>query len=148
MKRTTVLESDLRNILRDESRFPMGTVSFCEFGKGGDPGFPDTMIAVTPNWQPLELKRGRAIIKHLRPTQRRWHKTSLLLCIPTFGAAYDGAKVRLFKLSIGKKRQLCESVIGCWPETQFNYRELRAAIVMNKILTREDFDNGEAQCRS
>ena len=124
MKNSAVLESDLRSILRDEERFPLGTVSFCEWARGGDPGLPDTWVAVAPLWAPVELKRGRGVIKGLRPSQRRWHKTSLLLNVPTFGLTYDGTKVYLLELKLDDKRRLTEMTMVCWQEKTFNYEEL------------------------
>ena len=114
MKRT-VLEADLRFILRDESRFPFGTVSFCEFARGGDPGFPDSMIAGPRHWIPTELKRGGSVVKNLRPTQRRWHRTSLELGIPTYGMSIslNGKQVLVFSLGLdsgGLNEYLIEAI--------------------------------------
>lgn len=105
------LEGDLRDILRDEERFPFSCVIFTEFAKGGDAGAPDCWIAYKPMWVPLELKLGSSVVKKLRPSQRRWHKDSLLAGCPTFGAAIDGEYIHVFRIELvqGGLHEVCAS---------------------------------------
>ena len=116
----TVLESNLRALLRETARFPSGTVTFCEFAKGGDPGMPDCWIAgnlclITGkrHWLPTELKRGPSVLKALRPSQRLWHRTSIELGIRTFGMtiSYSGESIDVFELGLSNGN-LFESMIG------------------------------------
>lgn len=94
-----VLERDLRALLRDERRFPFGTVTFTEFAKGGDAGAPDSWIAALSHAQPVELKRGKSALKGLRPSQKQWHLSCAVYGVRTYGLAIDttGA-IRLFRM--------------------------------------------------
>lgn len=93
------LEKDLRRVLQDPDRFPIGSVSFVEPGLGATHGLPDTFVLVTGRFTPLELKRGLSVVKELRPTQRLWHKSIIIRGASSFGAAIakDGS-VRFFQL--------------------------------------------------
>lgn len=104
-KTKTVLEGDLRKLLRDDARFPSGTVTFCEWAPGGDPGMPDSWVACHGRWEPLELKRGSSVVKELRPAQRLWHRTSLKLGIPTHGLTIEhtGGRVLVFRLILNER---------------------------------------------
>lgn len=104
-KPKTVLEADLRSILRDADRFPSGTVSFAEFGFGGDPGLPDCLISSRGELErilrPVELKLGNSVVSGLRPSQRRWHKDSLRVGLRTFGLTISKSRiVRGFELEL------------------------------------------------
>ena len=93
------LEKDLRRVLQDPDRFPLGSVSFVEPGLGATHGLPDTFVLVAGRFTPLELKRGRSVVKELRPTQKLWHKSIIMRGAKSFGAAIakDGS-VRFFEL--------------------------------------------------
>lgn len=113
--------------MRDPDRFPLGTVSFCEPGLGADAGLPDTWVAGDGRWEPLELKRGsRGVVAELRPSQVRWHKTSLRLGIQTYGASLRacGGLVDMFRLGIEGK-VLTEELIECIPVQDYNYDRIR-----------------------
>lgn len=116
MRKGTVRESELRKILRDHGRFPIGSVSFCEYGLGGDPGLPDSWIdGGAGHWLPLELKRGPSVAKELRPSQRLWHRTSIERGIRTFGATLTtGGVVIGFELGLqmSDRPSIIESELG------------------------------------
>jgi hypothetical protein len=80
------LEKDLRKVMRDLERFPLGSVSFVEPARGSDVGLPDTFVVVDGHHTALELKRGNSVVRELRPTQRLWHKTAILIGAKTYGA--------------------------------------------------------------
>lgn len=77
------VESDLRQLFRDGKRFPPGTAWLCEPGMGSDTGLPDVWIPVV-GFFPLELKRGENPISKFEPSQKKFHKLSLLRLCPTF----------------------------------------------------------------
>ena len=134
-KRDHNIEADLRHIMQDDSKFPTGTVTFVEHGKGGDAGAPDTFFA-HDRWIPLELKMGPSVVKELRPTQRRWHLISLLLGITTYGATIDGDVVILYELGLsptdrGSRRTLVEYELLRCNSSFFTLVVLRGAV--NKI---------------
>ena len=141
LKRGAVLESDLRRLTRDERRFPPGTVSFFEPGVGSDFGLPDCFFAglfpgMFRHWVPCELKRGPSVLKELRPSQRLWHRNSLHLGIPTYGASIslDEDRISIFKLSlIGKKisGDLIETKIGDLGQGEYNLHNVLEIIVRN-----------------
>ena len=125
----TVLEADLRHILRDVRRFPSGTVSFCEFARGGDAGLPDCWLAGRNQWLPLELKRGGSVLKGLRPTQHAWHRDSLELGIKTWGLtiASNTKKVLLFEFVL-VNGQLNEALLQSFEPQDVKYSTIVAAI--------------------
>lgn len=115
-------ESELRQILRDESRFDPLAVSFCEFGLGGDPGLPDTWFAFNNRWNAFELKRGKGVAKQLRPSQIRWHKGSLRFGIRTFGMTIsaDAQMVDVIEI-IRPGRSLADNLLAKVPASELNY---------------------------
>lgn len=117
------LEKDLRSILRDERRFPLGTITFTEYAMGGDSGAPDSWFIADDHWQPLELKRGPSVVKKLRPTQIRWHKDSLIRNVRTYGATIHNGWVAVFELGI-KKSGLTEKFWCDFPQDEFSYTDL------------------------
>lgn len=85
--------------MRDSSRFPIGCVSFVEPGLGADTGLPDTFVLINGLFVPLELKRGQSVVKELRPSQRLWHRTSIMRGARTYGAAIGSDNlVRLYEM--------------------------------------------------
>ena len=69
-----------------------------EPGRGADSGLPDTFVLAFGRFIPIELKRGRSVVKELRPSQRMWHKSSILLRAATFGATIHDGVVDVFQL--------------------------------------------------
>jgi hypothetical protein len=125
------LEGDLRKLLRDLKRFPSGAISFCEFGKGGDPGLPDSFLAGARHWIPLELKRGKSVVRNLRPSQRKWHRDSLERDIPTYGATIIGEaphRILIMRLLL-INGELSEELIAECSSQDINYDWLRRYIV-------------------
>ena len=78
-----VVENDLRKLFREVKRFPPGTAWLCEPGMGADTGLPDVWIPIA-GFIPLELKCGANPISKFEPSQRKFHKLSLLRGFPTF----------------------------------------------------------------
>lgn len=113
------LEGNLRDILRDEERFPFSCVTFTEFAKGGDAGAPDCWVAYAPMWVPLELKLGPSVVKKLRPSQRRWHRDSLEQGCPTFGASVWEGYVHVFAIEL-QGGDLVENCLGSFDVDGFN----------------------------
>lgn len=79
-----VLEKNLRQLFRDGKRFPPGTASLCEPGLGSDTGLPDVWLLNGSGFSPLELKRGVNPLSNFEPSQRKFHKLSLLRGCPTY----------------------------------------------------------------
>lgn len=94
------LENELRKILRDDSRFPSGAITFTEYAMGGDSGAPDAWFSCDSRWNPLELKRGKNPVKSLRPSQVRWHKDSLRRGVASFLATIHQGKIEVYFLVI------------------------------------------------
>ena len=94
------LERDLRKILRDQKKFPPGSVSFIEPARGSDFGLPDTMVLIGGLFIPIELKRGPSVVKELRPSQKVWHKLSISMGGRTYGATLDGSSVKLYEIRL------------------------------------------------
>lgn len=125
-------ESLLRNALRDPSRFPEGRISFIEPAKGADVGLPDCLVATEDCWVPLELKRGKSIIKELRPTQRLWHRSSISFGIKTYGLTLcSDYSVLLFELKLhpgGFSAELSELFIQSFELDSIDYVSLYMAL--------------------
>lgn len=130
MGRRPVLESKLRKLIRDPMRFDDGSVSFIEYGHGGDAGIPDTLVHWEDRLVPLELKRGPSVLKALRPAQRLWHRTTLTNGAQTFGASIEASKgwsggfvIWLFELHCVDRKLSEQSLCGMSHDT-FCYDEL------------------------
>lgn len=124
MAKMKVLESTLRNALKDEERFPIGTVTLVEPGLGSDFGLPDSFIVGQTHWEPCELKRGNSVVKGLRPTQRRWHRQSLHLGVQTYGMTLrnDGVvNVVAIRLAGGLMGGLSEELLREVDLTKLDY---------------------------
>jgi hypothetical protein len=81
-------------------------------------------------WVPLELKLGPSVLKKLRPSQRRWHKDSLLAGIPTFGAAINREEVHVFRLEL-HEGGLLESCVSTSLTTAFNLTHLHEVFAIS-----------------
>lgn len=125
--KATVLERDLRALLRDESRFPFGTVTFTEFAMGGDAGAPDSWIAALSHAQPVELKRGKSALKGLRPSQKQWHLSCAVYGVRTYGLAIDTTgTIRLFRMC--PRGVLDEELLVLTDVDGFNYNWFCSAL--------------------
>lgn len=128
-----MIESHLRSILRDDLRFPSNRITFTEFAKGGSSGVVDCWFAHGGRWNPLELKLGSSVVKNLRPTQRRWHRDSLELGIPTYGASIDDNVVRVFELYL-KAGTIKEKLRGVYSVDSFCIADLDSSIAVCRTI--------------
>lgn len=117
MGRMKVHESELRRHIRSWPQHEQGLISFIEPGLGADTGFPDTTFLIGAYQVPIELKRGRSVVKELRPSQRAWHRATLHAGGITYGITLlnDGSvlMVRL-ALSGGLMSELQEHAMDRW----------------------------------
>jgi hypothetical protein len=97
-----VLEKDLRDMFRDQDRFPYGSVTLIEPGLGCDSGVADVLVTVKPVMVPLELKLGDSVVSELRASQRAWVKDGHEFGRRHFGMsiAKSGKRLSLFELKV------------------------------------------------
>ena len=131
------LEKDLRKVMRDLERFPLGSVSFVEPARGSDVGLPDTFVVIKRHHTALELKRGKSVVRELRPSQRLWHKTAILMGVRTYGATLtaEGEVLLVTLLLPGGKlsSELTEMIMSSVSLDQFTYKWLCEALGLTRF---------------
>ncbi len=98
-------ERDLARLLRDRSRFPIGSVVFIEPRYGIEPGQPDTMILLGNQFTPLELKVRSPIVKALRPAQYRWTIYAIRAGATCLAACFSGDQIKVFQFGTVVERR-------------------------------------------
>ncbi len=94
-------ESALRLKIRTWDEYVDGFVSFVEPSIGSDVGISDCLFTIKSKLVPVELKRGRSVLRELRPSQRMWHRTQLHNGIKTYGLLLlRDDSVELYRLSL------------------------------------------------
>lgn len=126
------LEKDLRKVMRDPERFPLGSVSFVEPARGSDVGLPDTFVVINRHHVALELKRGKSVVRELRPSQRLWHKSAILMGVKTYGATLTAeGDVLLVAIQLPGgtlSSELTEVTVSSVSLDQFTHKWLRLAL--------------------
>jgi hypothetical protein len=96
------------------------------------------MVLIGGLFIPIELKRGKSVVAHLRPSQKSWHKLSLSLGGRTYGATLvadpEGDQVILFELKLpggSLSGKLEEVELWRFSLLQFNYASLVRFYVMS-----------------
>lgn len=124
------LESDLRKLLRDRTKFNEEDFVFIEHGRGGDAGLPDVMLIEGKKFVPIELKKGPSVLKKLRPTQRGFHKQMAMLMVPTFGLTLHKDQVIMFRLKVERRErlELAEKELFKVHQTRMNRNDIIRAV--------------------
>ena len=110
-----ILECDLRRLFRDGKRFPPGSVWLSEPGVGSDYGLPDVWVLCDFGFIPLELKRGEDPLRRFEPSQKKFHKLSLLRGCHTFCMSIVSEE-----LAIGFRMELLRGELKAYPEEEFS----------------------------
>lgn len=114
-----VYEDDLRRLFRSGKRFPPGTVWLSEPGMGSDYGLPDVWVTIGTGFYPLELKRGVVPLQRFEPSQRKFHKLSLLRGCRTFCMSIIDKETAL-----GYRIELARGELQAYIEEEFKLHEL------------------------
>lgn len=131
MGRMRVQESQLRKMIRSWPEHEQGMVSFVEPAVGADTGLPDTLFLLKGHLVGIELKRGESVVKELRPSQRRWHRSTLHNGGQTYGLTLrndDNVLLVAIHLSGGVMSDLLERKIMRCSQAEFSFETVSRAI--------------------